>query len=423
MTSVPPPSLLAQVFEDADTNVLKFSEQELNEILGIVDTRGLGDDPAIPRPPSQANLMGLQTQLGMQLETANLAAMHLQFQPHSPAPSPSDQGGQGTSASSMDNNYHTMDAFRAGSSDHTMQVSQILSGQDPTSQQATPFQGPCAASFAPSPVLSPGYQQPSTFQGFQFAVQGGQQQHFNHNFPQHESQSRNEQRQIVVSHSSVEKQRRDRINSLIDELRDLVPPQKGTMQYPPGTKSDGSVEARRPKHIVLADTISLLKQLKLSPQGSGVLLSPGASSAATVSPLKDEPEPRMEEVRVGEGVRLPDAAENIMPHIPVSLSSFAGVTVEKAGSKGQMYVQVKCRDRRGLLSDIINALKCLPLEIRTAAVVTCGDGMVRDVFEIKVDDPEMKPEDIQNIVHDGLYHKLTPRGSDGSGKKHRTFTS
>lgn len=44
--------------------------------------------------------------------------------------------------------------------------------------------------------------------------------------------------------------------------------------------------------------------------------------------------------------------------------------------------QVKCRDRRGLLSDIVNALRLLPLEIRTAAITT-NDGMVRNVFEVR----------------------------------------
>lgn len=64
-------------------------------------------------------------------------------------------------------------------------------------------------------------------------------------------------------------------------------------------------------------------------------------------------------------------------------------------------MQVKCRDRRGLLSDIINALKVLPVEVRTAAIVTCNDGMIRDVFEIRVDDPGLKPEDVQNVVGEG----------------------
>jgi UTP:GlnB (protein PII) uridylyltransferase len=45
--------------------------------------------------------------------------------------------------------------------------------------------------------------------------------------------------------------------------------------------------------------------------------------------------------------------------------------------------QVKCRDRKGLLLDIIRALRLLPLEVRTAAVTTQADGCVRDVFEVR----------------------------------------
>ncbi|GFH21651.1 uncharacterized protein HaLaN_19003, partial [Haematococcus lacustris] len=71
-----------------------------------------------------------------------------------------------------------------------------------------------------------------------------------------------------ISHSTVEKQRRDRINSLIDELRELVPPQKGSQAAPStaglnAKDAAAAAEARRPKHVVLADTIALLKQLHL----------------------------------------------------------------------------------------------------------------------------------------------------------------
>lgn len=50
------------------------------------------------------------------------------------------------------------------------------------------------------------------------------------------------------------------------QLRDLVPPQKGTSVQAAGVscKGDASAEARRPKHVVLADTIALLRQVKVS---------------------------------------------------------------------------------------------------------------------------------------------------------------
>jgi hypothetical protein len=61
----------------------------------------------------------------------------------------------------------------------------------------------------------------------------------------------------TLSHSTIEKQRRDRLNGLLDDLGTLVPP------------ADGRPEAsRRPKHVILSDAIALLtalrEQLRLS---------------------------------------------------------------------------------------------------------------------------------------------------------------
>eukprot|EP00198_Chlamydomonas_reinhardtii_P009349 XP_001698686.1 potential DNA binding protein [Chlamydomonas reinhardtii] len=176
-----------------------------------------------------------------------------------------------------------------------------------------------------------------------------------------------------ISHSTVEKQRRDRINSLIDELRELVPPQQrgGANGAAAAAANDaGGLEARRPKHVVLADTIQLLKHLQLK--------------------------------------------------IPCQMTQMSGVTVERGPDC--YYVQVKCRDRKGLLSDIINALRQLPLEIRTAAVTTTN-GTVRDVFEVKLDDPGLSPEDVQNLVHDALFqsHLLAAQSESlaAAGKRPR----
>jgi UTP:GlnB (protein PII) uridylyltransferase len=45
-------------------------------------------------------------------------------------------------------------------------------------------------------------------------------------------------------------------------------------------------------------------------------------------------------------------------------------------------VKVNCHDRKGLLSDVVVALKALPLVISTAAITTTKDGKVHDVFEV-----------------------------------------
>lgn len=49
--------------------------------------------------------------------------------------------------------------------------------------------------------------------------------------------------------------------------------------------------------------------------------------------------------------------------IPCRPTPNAGVTVEQ-GAGDTYFVQVTCRDRRGLLGDIINALRLMPLEVR-----------------------------------------------------------
>ena len=71
-------------------------------------------------------------------------------------------------------------------------------------------------------------------------------------------ESSHAQGKTTISHSTVEKQRRDRINSLIDELRDLVPSQQGAE----ADAAAGNDASRRPKHAVLSDTIALVKELR-----------------------------------------------------------------------------------------------------------------------------------------------------------------
>lgn len=39
-------------------------------------------------------------------------------------------------------------------------------------------------------------------------------------------------------------------------------------------------------------------------------------------------------------------------------------------------------------------------QIRTAAVTTTPDGLVRDVFEVRMDDETLQPDEVQNLVHE-----------------------
>jgi hypothetical protein len=67
---------------------------------------------------------------------------------------------------------------------------------------------------------------------------------------------------LKVSHGASEKQRRDRINSMIDQLRLLVPPRGGGAQDPVATSAADAamMEGKRSKYVVLAETIQLLRQ-------------------------------------------------------------------------------------------------------------------------------------------------------------------
>ncbi|GLI71514.1 hypothetical protein VaNZ11_016738 [Volvox africanus] len=232
-----------------------------------------------------------------------------------------------------------------------------------------------------------------------------------------------------ISHSTVEKQRRDRINSLIDELRELVPPQTRSNN---GAAGEG-LEARRPKHVVLADTIQLLKHLQqklqvttleqhayyntngMKSQDDDTANSEGKSKGSSSQDDIDmSGAPQMPHVA---SLAQPRATHNpLLPQIPCQMTQNAGVTVERGPDC--YYVQVKCRDRKGLLSDIINALRQLPLEIRTAAVTTTN-GTVRDVFEVKLDDASLTPEDVQNLVHDALFQQHMTTLDTFAGKRPR----
>ncbi|KAF6254412.1 hypothetical protein COO60DRAFT_1703344 [Scenedesmus sp. NREL 46B-D3] len=209
-----------------------------------------------------------------------------------------------------------------------------------------------------------------------------------------------------ISHSTVEKQRRDRLNSLIDELSEIVPPAD------PKYGNDAS-SVRRPKHVVLSDTINLLKAMQaklqieeaeictLKQQAAAVTAIAAASHqqqglAAAGSP----PHPPGPEGGCGTGLAgLPGAPEGGLPS--------SGVLVE--AGVNCLFVKVNCRDRKGLLADVVSALRTLPVVICTAAITTTKDGTVHDVFEVRVEDSAVTPEDIRCAVHMSLFNSERAR--------------
>ena len=59
----------------------------------------------------------------------------------------------------------------------------------------------------------------------------------------------------------------------------------------------------------------------------------------------------------------------------------AGLTIEHS-PRGTLLLKVSCRDRPGLLSDVLNTLKAVPVVIVGANATTADDGMAHDTFEV-----------------------------------------
>lgn len=212
-----------------------------------------------------------------------------------------------------------------------------------------------------------------------------------------------------ISHSTVEKQRRDRINSLIDELRDLVPPSS-----PANSSQQDGLDNKRPKHVVLSDTIALVKELQDKAR-LGEVNQP-AKQEEHAQALLQRSYPEGSTSRSSDQSGSPRA--NSTPDLPLAPEGApvsSGVVVEQGESC--LYVKVNCKDRRGLLGDIIMALKAMPLEITTAAITTTHEGNVYDVFQVKLDEDHAlwTAQDVQSQVHSNLYSNFL----SGSGDKRR----
>ncbi|KAK9908477.1 hypothetical protein WJX75_008518 [Coccomyxa subellipsoidea] len=210
-----------------------------------------------------------------------------------------------------------------------------------------------------------------------------------------------------TSHSTVEKNRRDRINSLIDELRDLVPPQQ---KESANASQDNLDPTKRPKHVVLSDTILLVKSLADKVQATEKALARAQSGGGKEASEHSQENGAQDLLRrsLPEGTTFSsDTASSSgpsqeLPSVPKGAPMSSGVVVER--SNGCLLVKVNCKDRRGLLADVISALKSFPLEITTAAVTTTADGFVCDVFQVKAPTgQEYSEEEIQCHVHFALY--------------------
>jgi len=204
-----------------------------------------------------------------------------------------------------------------------------------------------------------------------------------------------------ISHSTVEKQRRDRINNLIDELRELVPPQT------PSNGGSENSDVKRAKHVVLSDTIALLKKLQAQ---MPLQMQSIANQQTFDEPMREDSADSRQQSLLGLQYRSQDGTKPTASKeksqdlpMPPKNQNANGVVVEEAEEQeGLMIVKVNCKDRRGLLADVISSLKSLDLEIKTAAITTTSDGTVHDVFEV-IPHPDVTAEDIQCHVHSCVY--------------------
>ncbi|KAG2499246.1 hypothetical protein HYH03_002825 [Edaphochlamys debaryana] len=242
----------------------------------------------------------------------------------------------------------------------------------------------------------------------------------------------------VVSHSSVEKQRRDRINSLIDQLRELVPPEH-PLPTSTAALSAAEAEARRPKHTVLADTIALLKHLQQLEVCGPAQAGPASIAAAGAQPHATQPPHRGASAVGAAGSRggawSPGGADaspqgqrpaspSPGPGAAAGPSTGAGaapgpcVRVEAGPTADCYYVRVRCPDRKGLLVDIMDTLRRLPLEVRTASITT-ANGMVRDVFEVRPDDPAATSTEVLQAQLQAALFGSGQTGVHAGGKRTR----
>eukprot|EP00798_Chlamydomonas_sp_ICE-L_P027351 gene27351-4651_t len=191
-----------------------------------------------------------------------------------------------------------------------------------------------------------------------------------------------------ISHSTVEKQRRDRLNLLIEDLAQQVPP--ADSKY----KSDGTATVRRPKHIILSDTLNLLTLLKDKLKSYDYMVKPEPEAM-------DQFQGSCENAR---GLQAAGSLPSLQLPLPIGstrLMSGMGVLVEM-GLDSIWRINVHCRDRKGLLADIFDALRLMPLSILAASVVTSPEGVVQNVLEVKVEHPDLTPEDIEFSLNSTL---------------------
>lgn len=165
-------------------------------------------------------------------------------------------------------------------------------------------------------------------------------------------------------------------------------------------------EGRRSKFVVLQQTINTLKslQLRCAAQEEELARLRGGASAAPASA----------------SARPPDEPSEL----PAAMSgpwSAPGVEVREGSDARTCYVRVTCADRRGLLADILQSLRAMPVEVVRAAITTSADGSVNDCFELRLAPGAggaLRRDDIKRAVERQLLAAVTEGADDA--KRRRT---
>ena len=248
-----------------------------------------------------------------------------------------------------------------------------------------------------------------------------------------------------VSHGASEKQRRDRINSMIDQLRVIgarcaacaactlarmrssracadADAARAVPSDAPRTGRGGSAggdtgeQGRRSKFVVLQQTINTLRSLQLrcaAQEDELARLRGGAAPPAPGSGGRPAPgaAPASAGAAPSELASLPAAIGGAVPCVDVHQGSDARVC----------YLRVTCVDRRGLLADILNALRAMPLEVVRAAITTSADGHASDCFELRLapgaDGAALRRDDIKRAVETQLLVAASDGDDDGKRRK------
>jgi UTP:GlnB (protein PII) uridylyltransferase len=230
-----------------------------------------------------------------------------------------------------------------------------------------------------------------------------------------------------VSHSVAEKQRRDRINTLIDELRELVPIDLESAEA--SNQPYGEDPSKRPKHVVLSDTIKFVRNTLIRQQQQQQQEQQQQVATTATARVPDEVLRIRKELadngttsditpvdsnntaeNNGEKQRSECSSGRYRTQSTSSQDSFESgdeieINVTEMEDNKNYSVNVNGKDRNGLLHDITRALKTLDLEIKTAVIETNTTGKVNDSFEVDKSYCTLTTKEIETKLRGSLFHE------------------